>query len=186
MKVATKWHQFIACDITDLLDGSSDENRHRMAFFVLILLWWRKMIILPYMSLCIVSIITSQNRGICRCYRNICSRPMRLHKTVPELACMIRLFHNYCARPDKTAREGIWSFCSHFSVQPSSQNIGACFSIRDLRVCPTRLRESVSKTVVHVPVLKIKQLQCMSLWDCTSMFHRIKINFGSKVTELTI
>ena len=30
------------------------------------------------------------------------------------------------------------------------------------------------------PSFNIKQLQCMSLLDCTSMFHRIKINFGSK------
>ena len=33
-----------------------------------------------------------KNRGICRCYRNICARPMRLRKTVSELACMTRFF----------------------------------------------------------------------------------------------
>ena len=30
MKIAIKWHQFIICDITDLLDGRSDDNRHQM------------------------------------------------------------------------------------------------------------------------------------------------------------
>ena len=34
-----------------------------------------------YMLL-LFQIIRSQNRGLYRCYRNICARPMRLHKTV--------------------------------------------------------------------------------------------------------